>query len=97
MVTNETRREVMELAWDLFRAAAKEANPRTFANALAGAWRWVKGRAERLAKAPKWTRTGGHVRLNTMLQSPVRRSLGAQAYAGVSAARADYVTTCVGR
>lgn len=95
----ETRREVMLLAWGLYRAELHGANPRSFANALAGAWRWIKGAAARAAAAPRWAKGAQprHVSFGSMLASPIRRGLSGQAYAGVKAARAGYVTSVLGR
>lgn len=94
MTTTETRREVMKTAWSLFRADRS----RGFADALAGAWRWVKRAAERAAETAAWMRraAGRHVRLGSMVRSPIRRSLTGQAYAGVNAARAGYQTSRIG-
>lgn len=92
--TNETRREIMDLAWGLFRAEVNGPNPRTFADALAGAWRWVKRTAANLAAAPHWAQ-GSHARtvsFGTMLQSPIRRRVGS----GWSAYKAERVTAAVG-
>lgn len=94
MITNETRREVMKTAWSLFRAAPS----RGFADALSGAWRWVKGAAERAAEAAAWMRrnAGRQVRLGSMVRSPIRRSLTGCAYAGANAASAGYHTSRIG-
>ena len=95
----ETRRQVMLLAWSLYRAEVRGPNPRTFADALAGAWRWIKNTAARVAAAPRWAKGAQprHVSFGSMLASPIRRSLTGQAYAGVNAARAGYVTSALGR
>ncbi len=92
--TNETRREVMQTAWALFRADPA----RTFANALAGAWSWLRGRATRLAEAARFMarNAGRTVAFGSMLQSPIRRSLGGSAYAGANARSAGYVTSAMG-
>lgn len=92
----ETLRQVMQTAWGLFRA---EAGRRTFADALAGAWRWVKNSAARAAANAAWAarNRGRTVSYGTMLQSPIRRSLGAQPYAGRRAGEAGYVTSMIGR
>ena len=94
--TNQTRRDVMQLAWGLFRSALNSTDPRTFADALTGAWRWVKNAAKRVA--PAWAKGGQvrHVRLRSMVTSPIARSLTGQAYAGVNAASAGYVTSRFG-
>lgn len=95
----ETRRQVMLLAWSLYRAELRGANPRTFADALAGAWRWVKNTAARIAAAPRWAKGAQprHVSFGSMLASPIRRSLTGQAYAGVRARQAGYTTAQMGR
>lgn len=94
MTTNETRRRVMQTAWSLFRADPA----RGFADALSGAWRWVKRAAERAAEATAWMRRAGgrQVRLGQMVQSPIRRNLTGRAYAGVNASSAGYVTSRMG-
>jgi len=94
--TTQTRRDVMNLAWALFRAEVNRPSPRTFADALAGAWRFFKRQAERIA--PKWA-TGSqprHVRLGSMIRSPIARTFTGQAYAGVRAAAAGYATSRIG-
>ena len=90
MTTNETRREVMATAWDLFRSAPADG----FAAALAGAWRWVKGRAARLADHAAWmARAAGRtVVFGSMLQSPIRRQVGH----GWSAYKAERTTARLG-
>lgn len=89
----EQLRRVMNLAWGLFRAEQRGPNPRTFADALAGAWRWVRGAAERALTGPMV----GHVRLGSMVASPVRRSLTGTRYAGANAASSGYVAARFGR
>lgn len=98
MTTNETRREVMTMAWSLYRAEANGPSPRTFADALAGAWRWVKRAAERAAEAAAWMgqARGKHVRFASMIQSPIRRSLAGQRYAGATFASSNYATSRMG-
>lgn len=90
MTTNETRREIMALAWGLFRADPA----RTFADALAGAWRWIKGHAARVAANAVWlARAAGRtVAFGSMLQSPIRRRVGN----GWSAYKAELTTARVG-
>lgn len=95
--TNERRellRRVMNTAWGLFRADPV----RTFADALAGAWRWVRKAADRAADAAAWSRqaAGRHVRFSSMVASPIRRSLTGQAFAGAHAAAAGYLTSRIG-
>lgn len=41
-ITNKVRSRVMKVAWGLFRDARDSDAPRTFADALAGAWRFIK-------------------------------------------------------
>lgn len=66
-------RDLMNLAWGLNRSDPT----RGFADCLAGAWRWTKGRPARLASAPSWAKGDRpmHLPLRSMLQSPIRRSL----------------------
>jgi anti-sigma factor ChrR (cupin superfamily) len=94
--TNQTRRDVMQVAWGLFRSDANSANPRSFADALTGAWRWVKNLAK--LAVPAWAKGGQvrHIRLRSMVTSPIARSLTGQAYAGLNAASAGYVTSRFG-
>lgn len=93
--TNQTRREIMQTAWGLFRADPA----RTFADALAGAWRWVRASAARMAANGAWlARVAGRtVSYGSTLQSPIRRSLGGQTYAATRAGAAGYVTSMMGR
>jgi hypothetical protein len=91
----QSLRDLMLLAWDLYRSDPS----RGFADCLAGAWRWTKGRAARLAAQPGWAK-GSRARtvaFGTMLQSPIRRSLSGQPYAETRARSAGYVTSMVGR
>ncbi|ODT87801.1 hypothetical protein [Phenylobacterium sp. SCN 70-31] len=90
MTTNETRREVMATAWGLFRADPA----RTFADALTGAWRWVKGAAARAAQNAAWAArmAGRTVVFGSMLQSPIRRRVGT----GWDAYKAERVTVALG-
>lgn len=91
----ETLRKVMTAAWGLFRA---DAGRRSFADALKGAWAWVKRSAERQEEAAGFMRraAGKRVVLNSMVQSPIRRRLGNQPYAGATFARANYLTSRIG-
>ncbi|WP_428149707.1 hypothetical protein [Brevundimonas sp.] len=71
--TTETRRSVMKVAWSLFREAARSEDARSFADALAGAWRWVKKLAKR-----RPTRSRGAF----FVRSPIARRYGPAAYVG---------------
>ncbi|MDP3406595.1 MAG: hypothetical protein Q8S03_18040 [Brevundimonas sp.] len=71
---NKTRQSVMNVAWCLFREAAKAGEARTFADALKGAWRWVKKLAK--AKAPAFARR------SLIAPSAVARHYGAAAFTG---------------
>jgi len=96
-MTTERRnflRLVMQTAWGLFNADAKGPNPRTFADALAGAWRFCKRSAA--AVAPRWAKQGAPVALASMIRSPIRRAARGP-FAGVNAAHAGYVTSAFGR
>lgn len=92
----EQLRRIMNLAWDLFRAEEKGPDPRTFADALAGAWRFMKRIGQ--APAPAWAKVQGqrHVSFGSMVASPIRRASHGP-YAGVNAARSGYVTSSLGR
>lgn len=87
-------RDVMNLAWGLYRAD----HSRGFADALAGAWRWTKGRAARVASAPSWAKGDRTMtlQLRSMLQSPIRRSLTGP-YRESRGRSAGYVTSVMGR
>lgn len=89
-------RSLMELAWGLYRAELKGPTPRTFADALSGAWRFMKRQAT--LAPPKWAIMTGprHVSFGSMLQSPIRRSLRGEPYAGARARAAGYYTSMVG-
>jgi hypothetical protein len=88
-------RDLMALAWDLYRSD----RARGFADCLAGAWRWMKRKAERVAAQPRWANGSRprSVAFSSMLQSPIRRSLTGQVYATDRARAAGYVTSMVGR
>jgi len=97
IVNNQTRREVMALAWDLFRSALGTADARSFGDALKGAWRFMKKMAA--WTPPKWARGTGNrsVQLSsTLYRSPITRSLQGQAYAGPKARQAAYLTARLG-
>jgi hypothetical protein len=74
MTTDETRRSVMTVAWSLFRSAAADGAPRTFGDALAGAWRWVKKLAT--VKRASWSRG------SVVARSAVVRHYGSAAFVG---------------
>lgn len=83
---------VMRLAWQLFRAEERGPNPRTFADALAGAWRFLKRMAAEAVKPMT-----GHVRLNGMVRSPIARGLTGARFAGAEAASRGYTSSRFGR
>lgn len=90
-------RDVMQMAWGLYRAELSGPTPRTFANALSGAWGWFKARAARAASnAAFLARHAGGVAYGSMLQSPIRRSLSGP-YRGAQLRAAGYTTSSVGR
>ena len=95
-ITNETRRSVMKVAWGLFREAAKASEARTFADALSGAWRFVKRMAA--MKKPAWMKaTGGRIELRSPIApSAVGRRYGGAAYVGGRSSQA-YMAACAGR
>lgn len=87
MTTKETRRSVMTVAWSLFRTAAENDEPRTFSDALAGAWRWVKKLAN--MKRPAWPQG------SLVSRSAVGRHYGSRAFVGGRSSQA-YLTARVG-
>lgn len=91
-------KDVMEMAWGLFRAEQHGPSPRTFADALCGSWRWFKGRAARVASQPKWATSprAAPVAFKSMLQSPIRRSLSGKAYAYSLSGDAGRITSRLG-
>jgi hypothetical protein len=95
-ITNETRRSVMKVAWSLFREAAKAQDPRTFADALSGAWRFIKRMAA--AKKPAWMKSNsGRVELRSPIAgSAVARRYGGAAFVGGRSSHA-YLASCAGR
>lgn len=90
-------RELMQLAWSLYRAEQGGPNPRTFVNALAGAWRWAKASPERRAANQRWAFRRTRVAYGSLVQSPIRRGLGDQPHAGDRFRSATYTTSVVGR
>ena len=91
-------RDVMETAWSLYRAELRGPSPRTFANALAGAWAWVKGRAARaVSNAAFLRRHRGGVAFGSLIGSPIRRSLGSAPHAGDRFRTACATTSRLGR
>lgn len=87
-------RELMALAWSLYRSDPG----RTFADALAGAWRWTKARTQRQADNAAWLkRHRGGVAYGSLVASPIRRSLSGLPHAGDRFRTATRVTSMVGR
>lgn len=85
-------RNVMCQAWAIYRQRhIPGCNVRSFADAMRNAWAWLRRNAVPVAPATR------HLRLNTMVQSPIRRSLGGQAYAYTDARWAGRTTSAVGR
>lgn len=64
--TNETRRRIMGLAWDFYRADTA----RTFADALRRAWRWTKGVAAAGRRIVEAAKGGARVQLASPYRSP---------------------------
>ncbi len=91
-MTNADRRQIMGLAWELFREGG-----RSFAQALKGAWRITKGIAtaarDFMARA---VRNGGRVQFGSPISSPIDRQLGGRRYASVLSRRAAYTTARLG-
>jgi hypothetical protein len=100
---NQTRRDtlrrIMVLAWDFYRTDLRSSHPRSFADALAGAWRWVKRTAERAAADVAWVRKvkarGGRMS-PSLIRSPIQRSLSGSRYAGTADHQAAYTTARMG-
>ena len=94
---NETRRRVIALAWEPYRMNRNAPDPRTFADARAGAWRCIK----RLHAAPKprWAQGSARrtVEFFSPIYSPIARRLLGQDPAGVLAHKAAYFTTALSR
>lgn len=75
-------RQIMTVAWGLFREAGDTTEPRTFADALAGAWRFIKRLTATPCRLARQLRAGGHVLMADTIASPVRRFYGAMALVG---------------
>jgi hypothetical protein len=87
----EHLREVMSQAWRIFRLRhIPGSDVQTFGHALRNAWAWAKRQA--LPALP----AGPTLHLRSMLQSPIRRALRGQRYAGDRARTAGYVTSMLG-
>ena len=98
-IHRQTLRTIMRLAWGLYRAELRGPSPRTFSDALSGAWRWTNAAAARAAKAPTWAkcRTAQNVAFAPLTRSPIERALTGQKYAAVRASAAGYATSRLGR
>ena len=97
-IRRQTLRNIMNLAWSLYRAELGGPSPRTFSDALAGAWRWTKAAAARIAEAPTWAKgRKSRVSFAPLVQSPIGRSLTGARFAGVHVAGAGYTTSRLGR
>jgi hypothetical protein len=101
-MTTERReflRKVMVLARELYRTDLRSSHPRTFADALAGAWRWTKRAAQRATETAVWVRTvkanGGQLS-PSLIRSPIRRSLAGQRHASAKDFSAAYTTARLG-
>lgn len=82
-------RQIMQTAWYAYRnRAIPGSNVRTFADALQNAWRFHKAKAQPAASGP-------HLRLRSMVQSPIRRSMTGP-YKNNRAAWAGRTTLAVG-
>lgn len=78
MAANETRRNVMQMAWSFFREARANGESRSFADCLRGAWAFSKRLAQTAGQfMARARRAGGRVRLSpSLIRSPLGRSLG---------------------
>lgn len=85
-------RKVMSQAWAIYRQRhIPGCNVRSFGDAMRNAWAWLRRNAIPAAPVTR------HLRLNTMVASPIRRSLGGKAYAYTDARWAGRTTTAMGR
>ena len=92
-VTNETRRRIMSLTWDLFRTDGE----RTFADALRGAWKFIRGLAKTAAQFCGRARGARHIMLSrSLIRSPNQRATSTQRYAGAVDLRAARITSRLG-
>ena len=92
-ITNETRRRIMSLAWDLFRSD----RDRTFADALRGAWKFIRGLAKTAAEFRGRARGARHVMLSrSLIRSPIERASSTQRYAGAADGQAARLTSRLG-
>jgi hypothetical protein len=83
-------RRIMQTAWYAYRNRhIPGCNVRTFADALRNAWGFLKAKAQPVVQ-------GVHLRLTSMVQSPIRRSLTGP-YASRRAGELGYVTSMMGR
>lgn len=86
-------RSIMATAWSFRRSEPG----RAFADCLRGAWKLAKGMAKAAAKlVARAAKSGGSIRFNDLTQSPVRRALAGQRYAGRRAFVAARTTAFVG-
>jgi hypothetical protein len=97
-ITNETRREIMLLAWRKFRYERAKSAAYSFAEALRHAWVWTKGAPAREAAQRFWEATPVKrvLRLRSAVRSPIARSLTGQRYAARCDYEAAYTTAQVG-
>jgi hypothetical protein len=82
IVNNQVRRDIMKLAWGLYRSdQGPGRGNRSFADALAGAWRFHKRNAA--AKPSRWARgrKPRFVHLTGSAYSPADRALQGQPWA----------------
>lgn len=95
-ITNETRRSVMQLAWEMFRDTVTAGETRTFADALASAWRFTKRMAAAAAKFMATAKNGRIEMRSPIARSAVGRRYGAAAYLGGRSSHA-YLAARAGR
>ncbi len=92
--TNQTRRDVMSLAWEFRRSEPT----RRFADCLRGAWAWTKKMAACAARfMAAADRVGGKARLApSLIQSPIRRATARRRYGRIDDFKAAYTTAALG-
>jgi hypothetical protein len=92
-ITNETRRRIMSVAWDLFRTDRN----RTFADALRGAWKFIRGLTKAVAAFRSRARGARHIMFSrSLIRSPNQRATSTQRYAGAADGHAARITSRLG-
>lgn len=86
-------RRIMGLAWDLFRSDPG----RTFADALRGAWKFIRGMAKTAAAFRSRACGARHIMLSpSLIRSPNERATSTQFRAGDADRHAARITSRIG-